>query len=76
MEPYVSRWFWATTEVLHSLERDMHINEAHLTRLAQQGAITDELYQLGIDAFRQRMGVVDGALSSQARHDFAGHSFV
>lgn len=72
MEPYAGGWFWATDEVYAAMQRDMDVNEAVLAQLAEQGLITDDIYQLNIEEFRKRFAISDGALRSRATSDFAG----
>ncbi len=74
MQPYLGRWFWATNEALAGLERDMQVNETILHRLAERGELSEDIYQMGIDAFRRRFAIEGGALKSQASHDFAGRA--
>ena len=72
MEPYAGGWFWATPVVREKMEADMASNMEILKRLADHNELTDEIYQLGLDDFRARFGITDGALQSRAKVDYTG----
>jgi hypothetical protein len=70
--PYTGGWFWATPEVRDMQRRDTVRHLAVLRNLAEKGAITDVVYQMGVEAFREAFGVEGGELKSRANGDFTG----
>jgi hypothetical protein len=70
--PYTGGWFWATAEVREKQRRDVERHRAVLSTLAAKGQITDAVYQMGLDEFRQAFGIQDGELPSRGGGDFTG----
>jgi hypothetical protein len=64
--PYEGGWFWATPEVRAKQQRDTARHLALLRQLAQKGRLTDDVYQMGLNQFREAFQINDGELQSRA----------
>jgi hypothetical protein len=51
------RWNWATDQFREQQTRDFKTYKRVLFDLARRGELTDEIYQLRLDAFRERFGL-------------------
>jgi hypothetical protein len=63
---YQVKWTWATEKFRELQTADMTRNQKLLLELAQRGELTDEVYQLGLEAFRDRFSLSDRSFASQA----------
>jgi hypothetical protein len=62
---YEVKWTWATPEFRQKQALDFDTNKKLLLDLAARGEYSDDIYQLGLEAFRDRFGITQIGLRSQ-----------
>ena len=63
-EPYVGQWSWATPEFREKQDHDYNQFKSVLFKLAEEGKLTEEVYRMDVDEFREFAGITDGQLAS------------
>lgn len=63
-DPGIVEWNWATEEFRRRQRHDEQQDLARLTGLAERGELTDRIYPMGLDQFREAMNITDGQLRS------------
>jgi len=65
-EPYLGVWNWATKEFRGKQNHDYEQFKAILMGMAERGELTEEVYRMNVDQFRERAGITDWQTPSYA----------
>jgi len=61
--PYLGTWNWATPEFKKKLNHDYELYKRFLRDLASRGELTDEVYAMGVEEFREHFSLTDAQMT-------------
>ena len=62
-DPYLGTWNWATPEFKQKLNHDYELYKRFLRDLAARGELTDEVYAMGVEEFREHFGLTNAQMT-------------
>jgi hypothetical protein len=71
-EPYLGVWNWATPDFRQRQNHDYDESKAILLGMAARGELTERVYRMNVDEFRQHAGIKDWQVPSYSERQKAG----